>query len=191
MASDDPGWRLLQLAELLRAIELREDRALTILREVVPTVRPTFALTLKRAQIDELRHRVAELAQLAEQAEAHVEALPHLPIPIAYRDLRISAERVLRQSGTLDSTVVLIAARLLDRRTGLRALADALRAGDAHSFWEDMSVGGVVTAFRDVSPQLARRIATAAGLAPGTQVAECGPDGIARLADQLDRHAEG
>lgn len=191
MASDDHGWRLLQLAELLRAIELREDRALTILRHVVPTVRPAFALTLKRAQIDELHHGVAEMAQLAEQAEALIDALPHLPIPITYGDLRTSAEHVLSRSGTLDSTAVLIAAQLLDRETGLRALAVALRAGDSHTFWDGASIGDLLTAFRGVSPQLARRIATAAGLAPGTQITECGADAIARLADQLDHHAEG
>jgi hypothetical protein len=191
MAADDHGWRLLQLAELLRALESHEGRALTILRQVVPTVGPTFALTLKRAQIAELHHAVAEVAQLAEQAEALIDVLPHMPIPIAYGDLRISAEHVLSRSGTLDSTAVLIAARLLDRRTGLRALAEALRAGDSHAFWDEISLSDLLTAFRGVSPQLARRIATAARLAPGTAIEDCGRDDIARLADQLDHHAEG
>lgn len=191
MTTVDHGWRLLRLAELLRAIEGHEDRLLRILNDVEPSMRPTTVLSLKRAHVERLQREVAEIAQLAEQADALVEAIPAEPVQIAYEDLRVGAERVLRQSMTVDPAAVLLAAQVLDRPTGLHALAEGLRATDACSSWEGTTVGGLLTAFRGVSLQLARRIATAAALAPGTEIAECRPEQIAQLADQLDRHAEG
>lgn len=69
MTVADHGWQLLRIAELLHAIERREDRALRSLFRVEPSMRPTFALTLKRAEIESLRHEVAEIAEIAEQEE--------------------------------------------------------------------------------------------------------------------------
>jgi hypothetical protein len=191
MAVADHGWRLVRIAELLRTAEHHQDRALRVLHRVDPGMRPTVALTLKRTEIDRLRHEIAEIAEIAEQLEGLVEGVPEGPIPIVYDDVRVGAEQVLSHSTSADPAAVLLAARMLDRSTGLRALAEGLRTSDAHASWERTTVGALLASFRGVSPQLARRIATAAGLAPGTELAGCERGQIAQLADQLDLHVRG
>jgi hypothetical protein len=192
MATADHGWQLLRLAELLRALERHQDRALRILYRLDPSMRPAFAVTLRGGQVDRLHREGAEIAQLVEQIDALLDALPEEEsIVIAYDDVHASAERLLRDSDTLDAMAVLLAAQLLDRTTGLAALAEGLRASGAYTSWDTTTVGSLLGAFRGVSPQLVRRIATAARMAPGTEIARCRPDEIAALADQLDLHAQG
>lgn len=192
MTAADHSWRLLRLAELLRALESHQDRALHILFRLDPSMRPTFAVTFKSGQVDTLHREGVAIRDLAEQIDALLDALPEAePILTAYDDVRASARRLLRASDTLDSAAVLLAAQLLDRTTGLPALAEGLRASDAYTSWGATTVGGLLGAFRGVSPQLVRRMVTAARLAPGTEIARCNPDEIAQLADQLDLHAQG
>lgn len=192
MAAGDHGWRLLRLAELLRAMERHQDRALRTLYRLDPSMRPAFAVTLRSGQVDRLHREGIEIAQLVEQIEALLDALPEEePIPVAYDDVRASAERLLRDSDTLDAAAVLLAAQLLDRVTGLAALAEGLRASGSYASWGTTTVGELLGGFRGVSPQLVRRIATAARMAPGTQIAGCHRDEIAALAEQLDLHAHG
>ena len=192
MAAADHGWQLLRLAELLRALESHQDRALRILYRFDPSMRPAFAATLRGGQVDRLHREGIEIAQLAEQIDALLDALPEEePIPVTYDDVRASAERLLRDSDTLDAAAILLAAQLLDRAAGLPALADGLRASGVYTSWDTTTVGNLLGAFRGVSPQLVRRIATAARMAPGTEIAGCHPDEIAQLADQLDLHAQG
>lgn len=192
MAAADHGWRLLRLAELLRTLERHQDRALRTLYRLDPSMRPAFAVTLKGGEVDRLHREGVELTELVEQIHALLDGLPEEePIPIVYDDVRASAERVLRDSNTLDAAAVLLAAQLLDRTTGLAALAEGLRASGAYTSWGRTTVGSLLGAFRGVSPQLVRRIATAARMAPGTEIAGCHPDEIAQLADQLDLHAQG
>lgn len=186
----DHGWTLLRLAELLRTFERHQDRALRILYRLDPHMRPSFAVTLNAGQMENLQRRILEIDQLAEQIDALADTLPEeQSVAVAYDDVRASAEQVLRQGETLDATTVLLAAQLLDRATGLPALAEGLRSGGAYASWDMLTVGSLVGAFRDVSPQLARRIATAARMAPGTEISGCHPDEIAQLAEQLDMHA--
>jgi hypothetical protein len=191
MAAIDHGWRLLRVAELLRTVERHQDRALRIVYQLDPRMPPTFGITLKRAAVELLRHEVAEIAQLVEQLDALGEGIPDEAIPVAYGDVRDSAEQVLRQSTSVDPATVLLAAQLLDRPAGLHALADGLRSSDAYTTWATTTVGSLLGAIRGVSPQLARRIATAARLAPGTEISGCHPDEVAQLAEQLDLHARG
>jgi len=186
----DEGWKLLRLAELLRALERRQDRALRVLHRLDPRMRTSSAVTLRAAQVKILKREAFEISQLAEQIDALIDGLPdEEPVAISYEDVRASAERLLRHGDTLDARAVLLAARTLDRSTGLPALAAGLRAGGAYTSWDRTTVGGLVGAFRGVSPQLARRIVTAARMAPGAEISACHPDEIAQLADQLDLHA--
>jgi hypothetical protein len=164
MATADYSWRLLQLAELTRAIERHEDRVLIILNNVEPGARATFACTISRHHIEALHNSVAEMTQLIGQAEMLIDSIPSEPILITCQDLRAEAERVLSQSGTLDAGTVLLAAQLLDRTRGLRALANALHINDARTAWDGTTVGRLLTAFRGVTPHLVRRIAASAGL---------------------------
>jgi len=191
MAAADHGWRLLRIAELLRTVERHQDRALRIVYKLDPRMPPSFAITLRRAAVELLRHEVAEIAQLVEQLDMLGEGIPDQAIPVAYDDVRDSAEQVLRQSTSVDPATVLLAAQLLDRPAGLHALADGLRSSDAYTTWATTTVGSLLGAVRGVSPQLARRIATAARLAPGTEISGCHPDEVAQLAEQLDLHAQG
>lgn len=186
----DEGWKLLRLAELLRALERHQDRALRILYRLDPRMRTSFAVTLRSAQMEHLHRERAEIVQLVEQIDALIEAIPNEgPITVSYEDVRASAERLLRDGDTLDAAAMLLAAQLLERSTGLPALAAGLRSSGAYTSWSRTTVGGLVGAFRGVSPQLARRIVTGARMAPGTEIAGCHPDEIAQLADQLDLHA--
>jgi hypothetical protein len=186
----DHAWTLLRLAELFRALERHQDRALRILYRLDPRMRPSFAVTLKAAQVEHVHREAAELAQIFEQIEALIGTLPNEEsLAISYDDVRASAEHVLRHGETLDATTILLAAQLLDRSTGLPALAEGLRSSGTYASWGTMTVGSLVGAFRGVSPQLARRIATATRMAPGTEVSGCHPEEIAQLAEQLDMHA--
>ena len=190
MAAADHGWRLLRLADLLRALESHQSRALRILYRLDPSMRPAFEVTLRSGQVDTLHREGVAIGELAEQMDALLDALPEgEPIPVTYDDARASAERLLRDGDTVDATAILLAAHLLDRTTGLAALAQGLRASGAYTAWAETTVGGLLGAFRGVSPQLVRRIATAARMAPGTEIAGRHADEIAQLADQLDLHA--
>lgn len=191
MTVDEDPWRLLRLAELLREIERHEDDALRVLNRFEPDMPASFARTFKRAELERVRDAALEIAELADQLGNLAEALPRESFVVSHDDLRASAERLLFEGGTLDAAVVLIAARLLDREAGLRALAACLRADDVRSAWERTTVGRLLTAVRGVSPQLARRIATAAGLAPGSEIAACSSEEITRLADEMQRDAGG
>jgi len=188
----DHGWCVLRLAELLRALERRQDRALRILYRFDPAMPSSFAFTLEAGPIVRLQCEGVEIVQLAEQIETLLAALPEEDaVTVTYDDARASAERLLRDGDTLDPAAVLLAAQLLDRATGLPALAEGLRASGAYASWGAATVGRLLGAFRGVSPQLVRRIATAARMAPGTELAGCHPDEVAQLAEQLDLHAKG
>lgn len=190
MAAAEQGWRVVQLAELLRALERHQDRALRTLYRFDPAMRASFAYTLKARQLLRLHREGNEIAQLAEQIETLLAALPDAdPIPVTYEDVRASAEQLLRRSASLEARAVLLAAQLLDRTTGLPALAEGLRTSGAYTAWDETTVGSLLGAFRGVTPQLVRRIATAARMAPGTAIAGCHPDEVGQLADQLDLHA--
>lgn len=192
MTAADHSWRVLRLFELLRALERHQDRALRILYRFDPGMPASFAFTLEAGPIARLHREGAEIVQLAEQIETLLTALPEEDaVTVTYDDARASAERLLRDGDMLDPAAVLLAAQLLDRATGLPALAEGLRGSGAYASWGATTVGRLLGAFRGVSPQLVRRIATAARMAPGTEVAGCHPDEVAQLAEQLDLHAKG
>lgn len=186
----DEGWKLLRLAALLRTLERHQSQALGILHRLDPRMRPSLALTLKAAELRHLHREGFEIAQLAEQIDALLDTLSDAePLAVSYGSVHRSAVRVLRHGDTLDVAAILLAAELLDRATGLPALAEGLRASGAYASWHGTMVCDLVGAFRGVSPQLARRIVAGARLEPGVEIARCHPDEVAQLADQLDVHA--
>ena len=147
-------------------------------------------LTIQDVQL--LHRECRWITDAAEQIDLLLDALPQEgPIRATYPAMRASAERVLRDGVSLNVTTIFLAARLLDRRTGLPLLAETLRSDAAYQSWGATTVGDLVGAFRGVSPQLTRRIATAARMAPGTEIAGCRPTEIALLAEQLDSYAKG
>jgi hypothetical protein len=185
----DAGWRLLQLVELLRQVEIHEDHMLTILRRLEPSVGTDFSMTLTRAHVEELHRGIDGLTDLAEQAAGLIDGVPFDAVEIGFDELAGNAQRELAGGGALDVRRVLLAARLQRFETGWPALADGLRTSEVHMSWEGATVSDVLSAFRGTTPQLVRRVATAAGLAPGAEIADCSADVIARLADQLDEHS--
>jgi hypothetical protein len=185
----DSGWRLLQLVELLRRIGDHQDRMLTILWGLEPSIEPGFLLGLKGTHMEELHRRIDRLTDLAEQAAALIDNVPVESAEVTFDELTASARRELARGDVLDSRRVSLAASMLRFETGWPALAEGLRTSEVHASWEDATVGDVLSAFRGTTPQLVRRVATAAGLAPGAEIAECSPDAIVRLADQLDEHS--
>lgn len=188
MGMPDRAWRLLQLSDLAHQIQTHDDRLLTILHRITDTARPTFALALKRTAIEEVHRAVDNIEQLAERAASLTESLPVEAVEISYEDLATAASRELAEGNILDAERVRLAARVLDHRTGWRSLAHGLRATDAHTAWETTTISDLLGSFRHVPPKLVREIATAAGIAPGAEIAACEPDEIARLAAQLDTH---
>jgi hypothetical protein len=185
----DTGWRLLQLVELLRQVEIHEDRMLTILRRLEPSVGPAFSLRLKRAHVEQLHCGLDGLRDLSEQAVALLDGVPFESVEIGFDELAASAQRELAAGDALDVRRVLLAAKVLRFEAGWPALADGLRTSEVHSSWEGATVSDVLSAFRGTTPQLVRRVATAAGLAPGAEIADRSPEAVVRLADQLDDHS--
>lgn len=184
----DAGWRLLQLAELLRQVEIHEDRMLTTLRALEPSVGPGFSLRFERADVEELHRGVDALRDLAEQAVALLDGGPFDAVEVGFDELAASAQFDLAVGDAIDVRRVLLAAKVLRFEAGWPALAGGLRTSEVHASWERATVSDVLSAFRGTTPQLVRRVATAAGLAPGAVIGDCSPEAIARLADQLDEH---
>ena len=192
MTNPDHAWRLLRLAELLRRLEGHQDQALTIVHRIYPNMSRSFRRTITAMAIERLKHEVTEIARLVEQLEAVAETLPaNEAVAVTYGEVRRSAEHVLREVAMLDPATVKLALQLLERSTGFPALAEALRSSGAYTSWEATTAGELVGAPRGVSPQLARRVATAARIAPGTDISGCRSEEVAQLADQLDLHATG
>jgi hypothetical protein len=185
----DAGWRLLQLAELLRQLESHQDRLLTILRRLEPSVDPGFSMKLKRAHVEELHRGIDGLTDLVEQAAALIDGVAFDALEIGFDELADRARPELARGDALDARRVVLSARLLRFEIGWPALAEGLRTSEVHMSWQGTTVSDVLSAFRGATPQLVRRVATAAGLAPGAELANCSADAIARLADQLDERS--
>lgn len=182
------GWQLVQIAELLVHIERLGGRALRILGEVDGDLAEDASLHLSSAELGEVASLALDVAQLAERLQALAEALPAGQVEIAYPDVAEAAAHELAQ-GIIDGERARLAARLLDRDHGWRALAHGLEQGDSHTVWEDTTIADLLGGFRGVTPDEARALAAEAGLTAGADIARCDPDDVMRLAASLAQRA--
>lgn len=163
---------------------------LTFLGDLDGTIDPSFTLTLERAEIEEIRRGLDEIEQLAQQAQSFAEVIPIEDLEVDYPAVAAAAATELAQGTILDADRALLAASLLPRELGWRALAEGLQTTDAHTAWQETSLQDVLSAFRGSSPELVRRIATSTGLHADVFIAGLEPNQIARLATQLHQQTE-
>ncbi len=182
------GWQLVQIAELLMHVERLGGRALRILGEVDGDLAEDASLRLSANELVELAALVLDLAQLAERLQGLAEALPADSVEISYPGVAAAAAQELAQ-GIIDGGRARLAARLLDRDTGWRALAEGLEQGDSHTAWEEATIADLLGGFRGVSPEEARALAAGAGLTADAEIATCDPVDVMRLAASLQQHA--
>jgi hypothetical protein len=182
------GWQLVQIAELLVQIERLGGRALRILGEVDGDLAEGASLHFSSAELAEATTLALDVAQLAERLQELAEALPGGHVEVAYPDVAAAAAHELAQ-GIIDAGRARLAARLLDRDHGWRALAQGLEQGDSHTVWEDTSIADLLGGFRDVTPDEVRALAAEAGLTAGAEIADCDPDEVVRLAASLAQRA--
>lgn len=179
------GWQLVQLAVLLQTAEQHLGVTMEVLRDLYDGAVAGSRIVLNASSSGRLQTAIAELAQLVERADRLVDELPSSRIEAEAREIAESAARDLAD-GIYDADRARAAARILDVERGWPALAKALRGTDAHTAWEATTIADVLGAFRGVSPQRVRRVATAAGLAPGAPFASCNADEAIRLAAQME-----
>ncbi|MGB2711991.1 MAG: hypothetical protein WBC33_10790 [Conexibacter sp.] len=189
MGDIESGWRLVQLAELLRTLAQHEEVALAALHDVRGDI--ATGVVIDRHAIEDARAAAVEIAQLAERAEQLAELLAGehdlelVPTVIA------SAAAHELAAGILDAGRARLAFQTLQVQDGWPALADALRSTDAHTAWAEMTIAEALGSFRGASPELVLGTAAAAGLAPSQTIVSCSPSEIAELAACLEAHAAG
>jgi len=182
------GWQLVQVAELLLRVERLGGRTLRILGEVDGDLAEDASPRLSSEEVAELSALVLDLAQLAERLQGLAEALPAGPVEVAYPEVAAAAGEELAQ-GIIDGERARLAARLLDRDRGWRALARGLAQGDSHTAWEETTIADLLGGFRGVSAGEARELAAGAGLSGDAEIAGCDPSEIVRLVASLEQHA--
>lgn len=187
-ADGSHGWRIVQLAELLRSFGGLVGGAEEELRDLTASMAPDAVVELPRERLAAIAALADDVLQLALRAQALAEALPDEPLDVDYDAIAEAAAAELAE-GVLDPDRALLAARLLPRPAGWRALAHCLRALDVRDAWQDLTVGELLGAFRDVAPVVAERTAEAAGIAAAAELADCTPEEIARLASALEARA--
>jgi hypothetical protein len=188
MSALERAWRLLQAAETLRTIERHGDRVLPIFSSLDGSVRHGYSLTLRPWQLEVVHRAIEDIQEAGEQAAALIAQVPVEAVQITYDHLAAAAAQELAHGTVLDPDRLLLAARLLHYTTGWRALAHGLRTSETQMPWGTTTLKHVLGSFRGVTPQLIRRVTTAADLAPGTRIAECEPGQIVRLADRVEEH---
>jgi hypothetical protein len=182
------GWQLVQIAELLARIEQLGGRALRMLGEVDGDLAEDVFLTFSPDQLADLSALVLDAAQLAERLQTLGEALPTDEVEVSYPDVAAAAARDLA-AGIIDVERVRLAARLLERGAGWRALAEGLEHADSHTAWEDATLADLLSGFRGVSEEDVRAIAADAWLTADAEIASCDPVAVVRLAASLEQYA--
>lgn len=179
------AWACVQISDLLRRAS-DDVRYATKTLDLDPTDLPAhLERTMLCSEADRLKHALLTIAEIAEQLEHLAERLP------ADEDIRIAGEDISAEAaadlanGILDPRRALLAAEILDRRTGFGALAEGLRCTEAHASWTDETVEDVLSRFRGVDPLLVRDILNDTGLPTGTSFADLDAGDAARLATTL------
>jgi hypothetical protein len=186
----DDGWPLLQLAELLRAAETLLRVGVRTLDEVGPDLPPRRTVVVPAARTSELRELGEALAELAGRVQTLTERLPARDIALNADGVSACAAEDLA-SGIIDPVRALLAARVTAVGPGWRALARALRTGDAHAAWDRLAARDLLVRFRGADERLVRRVLAVAQLPPEEPLAAHDAPAVARLAAALEEHAPG
>lgn len=185
------AWLLVQISEL---VHRAEQMSMGMMRLLPPETRAEMpeeaSATMAGAEVEELAIVAAEAAEIAEQVRQLTQGLPDEDVEIAYEDVREAAAADLAQ-GMLDPERAVVAARLLDVRTGWPALAEGLRTLDIRESWTGWAPRGMLAAFRDAGSELVGRALELAGIPPETVYADCTPEQLVRLAHVLDELGRG
>lgn len=181
-----PAWRLVEIAELVRRGERLHLGAMRLLPSEVRAEMPEGAdATVPAADVEELAGIAAESLEIAEQVRQLAQSLPDEDIEVVYADVREAAATDLAQ-GMLDHERVLLAARVLDVRSGWPALAEALRVVDIRDSWTHAMPRRTLSAFRRAGRQVVSRALQLAGLSAEATYADCTPEQLANLARAID-----
>jgi hypothetical protein len=173
------------MAEVLRSTSRLISDADEYLRDLTVRMPADTITQIPHDRVAAIATIADDVAQLAMRAQSLGEVLHGRPLEVAYLDVAADAAADLAD-GVADPQRAMLAAQLLNFPEGWRALADCLRTVEVHETWHGVTVGTMLSAFRGVSPQLARQAAATANLAPGTEFTACSPDDIARLATALE-----
>jgi len=182
---DTLAWQVYQLDELFRRAERWIEYSLRTLAPAHER-RPGRPFVLRHSRLAEIRHAAQQIERLAAEAQTHLAELPSADIRVAYEHAARGALRELALGAIYDAHRVVLAAQMGARRDGLAALASGLRATNAYRTWKGLTLKDLLKAFKGMTPQSVRLIATDVRLAPGDQVAKCAPAQINRLAARLE-----
>lgn len=174
------------MAELVRRAEQLHLAVLHVLpSEASAEISEGATATMAAAEVEEIASHVGEAAEIAEQIRQLAHGLPDGDVEIVYEDVREAAAAALAH-GVLDPERVLLAARVLDVRTGWPALAEGLRAVDIRESWTGWTPRGMLSAFRGAGRQMVGRALELAGIPSDTAYADCTPEQLERLAQGID-----
>jgi hypothetical protein len=183
------AWTLVQAGALMRTAE---ELLVECLRTVGPDAHAGFGedarLSLRQEEVEALHALLAELADVGDRLRVLGDCLPATGLELRYEDLREAATEDLA-SGVADPGRALLAARVLHLADGWPALADALRSGDAHADWHEVTVAQLLRRFRGVDATLVRSVLDDAGIGAEAPFADCLPEQLDALAAALEAHA--
>jgi hypothetical protein len=183
------GWTLIQLAELVRGVEDLLVEATTVLAPDAHGGMPADAeLSLGSTERQRVSDTLEEVAETADRLLLLASQLPQGEVHASYEDVRDAAAEDLT-NGILDPQRALLAARLLDVRSGWPALAVALRESDVVTAWGSITVEQLLGRFRGGDRELVQRVVAEAGLPPDSPFASCQDAWLEQLAGALERHA--
>jgi hypothetical protein len=186
MEMPSAGWRLVQVAELLRRAEEAHLVAMHLLPpEVRAEIREDATATMTAAEIEQLHITLVDGAEIAEQARQIAQGLPSEPVEIVYGEVRQAAAVDLAQ-GILDPERVLVTARVLDVETGWPALAEGLRVVDIRDSWGRLTPQRMLSAFRGAGRQLVARALQRADVSSEATYADFSAEQLAELARAID-----
>jgi hypothetical protein len=184
-----PAWRVVQIAELVRA---SEELLLQALRHLDPDARTGMpddgAWTLSGEDADDLRTLLIKHHDIAEHLHMLAERLPEHGVTATYGDVRDGAADALAD-GILDPALLTMTTRALDVQTGWVALATSLASTDVRASWSDLEIGELLGSFRHADRRLVRRVLDEAQVEPDARCDELAPERAARLASVLHTHA--
>lgn len=187
MTARAEAWNVVQIAELVRASESGLLHALHILDVDARVTMPRQATwSMSAASLDDLRTLLFEHAEIAERMRLIAEQLPMRELLVVYDDVATGAAAALAD-GILDPAMVRLAAEALDVKGGWAALADALASTDVRSGWSDLTIAGLLEAFRDVDQRLVARLADESAIDPVLTWADADDETIRRVVALLRR----
>jgi hypothetical protein len=170
------GWRLVQIADLLRRSHALHLDAL----ERIERLGDAAGLP---ADLERLSDAIADLVG---QLQVLARGLPDERVEVGLDDVQAGAAIDLA-AGIYDEARALLAARVLDAGDGWPALAEALRSTDAHWDWETVTVERLLGSFRDVGAGEVAAALAAAGIDAPLPFASCTTGQALGLASALDR----